>query len=73
MVYIAGDNSELHILQKTQTCTYFSRCQMSWPVWVETCHTLGTLGNTARKSPYHESKQQWLERYSRWKGQRQRQ
>jgi hypothetical protein len=42
MVYSAGENSELHLLQKTQTCTHFSRCQMSWPVRVKACHTLGT-------------------------------
>ena len=38
---------------------------MLWPVRVQACHTLKTLGNTERKLPYHEYKQQWSERYSR--------
>jgi len=39
MVYSAGENSELPLLQKTQTHTHCRRCQMSWPVWVQACHT----------------------------------
>jgi len=33
-------------------CTQFRTCQMLWPVCVKTHHTLGTLGNTARKLPW---------------------
>jgi hypothetical protein len=45
---------------------------MLWPVSVQACHALKTLGSTGRKLPYHECKQQRSQRYSRWKGQRQR-
>jgi hypothetical protein len=61
-VYSAGENSELPLMQKTQTRTHFRRCQMSSPGWVQEFHTLKTLGNTDRKLPYHESKQQWSKR-----------
>jgi hypothetical protein len=57
-VYSAGENSELPVLQKTQTHMHCRRCQLLWPVRVQACHSLKTLGNTARKLPYHESKQQ---------------
>ena len=43
-VYSAGENSVLPLLQKTQTCNHHRRCQMSWPVWVQACHILETLG-----------------------------
>ena len=52
MVYSAGEKSELRLLQKTQTHPHFRICQMSWSVWVKTCHTIGILGNTARNFPY---------------------
>jgi hypothetical protein len=40
MVYSAGENSELPLLQKIQTCAHFRRCQMSLPVRVQARHTL---------------------------------
>jgi len=58
MVNSTGEKCELHFLQKTQTCTHFRLCQISWPVWLKARHTLQTVGNTARKFPYHESIQQ---------------